>query len=194
MNTKKFIAALVVVCLLCFTGTALAAEPDAEPETDTQTGRAMVVTIEDITAVMEQLEDYDKEIDMLAQLVYAEARGVNSKAEQAAVIWCVLNRFDAGHWGDTIAAVVKGRSQFAYASGLPVRETFRELAQDVMIRWLLEKRGITSVGRVLPSNYYYFSGHGGHNWFRKSYRSGGYWDWSLPDPYRAPAISAASAG
>jgi hypothetical protein len=57
------------------------------------------------------------------------------------------------------------------------------IAQDVMIRWLLEKRGITEVGRVLPSDYLYFAGRGGRNWFRKTYRSDDYWDWSLPDPY-----------
>jgi hypothetical protein len=118
---------------------------------------------------------------------------VDSKAEQAAVMWCVLNRLDAGYWGDSLSRVVRARSQFAYSSGLPVRENFRELAQDVMMRWLLEKRGVEDVGRVLPHDYYYFSGHGGHNWFRKSYRSDNYWDWSLPDPYEVPAETAVPA-
>ncbi len=190
---KKLISGLAVTCILCFTGTALAAGPAEEPETSQETDYTMEISVEDITAVMEQLGEYDTELDMLAQLVYAEARGVVSEAEQAAVIWCVLNRYDAGFWGDSIPRIIKSRSQFAYSSRIPVKDNYRELAQDVLIRWLLEKRGITSVGRVLPSDYYYFAGRNGHNWFRKGYRSNEYWDWSLPDPYEAPALSADSA-
>lgn len=190
---RKLIAGLAVTCVLCFTGTALAAGPAEEPETSQETDYTVEVSVEDITAVMEQLGEYETEMDMLAQLVYAEARGVNSKAEQAAVMWCVLNRYDAGYWGDSIPRIIKSRSQFAYSSGLPVKDGFRDLAQDVIIRWLLEKRGITEVGRVLPSNYCYFAGRNGHNWFRKGYRSDDYWDWSLPDPYEAPAVSLVPA-
>ncbi|MEL7604190.1 MAG: cell wall hydrolase, partial [Bacillota bacterium] len=168
-------------------GTALAANPPDEIAEESAGNRTMEVSVEDITAVTEQLEDYQHEIDMLAQLVYAEARGVNNKAERAAVIWCALNRVDAGYFGSSIEIVVKSRSQFAYSAGLPVTEECRSLAEDVMMRWLLEKRGVEDVCRVLPSDYYYFAGRNGHNWFRKYYRSDDYWDWSLPDPYVEPA-------
>jgi hypothetical protein len=194
MNIKKLIAGLAAVSvLLMFTSTALAAEAVDETETEPLPTRTMAVSVEDITAVMEQLEEYDKELDMLARLVYAEARGVDSKAEQAAVIWCALNRADAGYASGTISSVVRARSQFAYSSRLPVKEVFRSLAEDVVIRWLLEKRGVAYVGRVLPSNYLYFAGRNGHNWFRKTYRSSNYWDWSLPDPYEEPSIAAIPA-
>ncbi len=183
MNIKKLIAGLAVVCMLCYAGTAFAETPDEVPESIDQPVHTMVISVEDITAVMEQLKDYDEEMDMLAKLVWAEARGIDSKMEQAAVVWCVLNRVDAGFSNDTISGVVKARSQFAYSSGLPVKEGLRDLAQDVLIRWLLEKRGIGDVGRVLPKEYLYFAGHDGHNWFRKGYSSRKYWDWSLPDPY-----------
>ena len=36
----------------------------------------------------------EADVDMLARLIYTEARGVRSKTEQAAVVWCVLNRLD----------------------------------------------------------------------------------------------------
>lgn len=183
MNIKKLVAGLAAICTLCIAGTALAAGPAEETETDPQAANMLVVSIEDITAVMEQLADYENDMDMLAQLVWAEARGIDSRAEQAGVIWCVLNRLDSGYWGDTISGVIRSRSQFAYSSGSPVTEDLRDLAQDVMTRWLLEKEGVRDVGRVLPSEYLYFSGRGGHNWFRKGYSSSEYWDWSLPDPY-----------
>jgi hypothetical protein len=183
MNIKKLIAGLAVICMLCYSSTAFAEAPEEAPESEDQTVYTMVVSVQDITDVMEQLKEYDDELDMLAKLVWAEARGINSKAEQAAVIWCVLNRVDAGFSKGTISSVVRAHSQFAYSSGAPVKEGLRDLARDVVIRWLLEKRGIVDVGRVLPCNYLYFAGHDGHNWFRKSYHSRKYWDWSLPDPY-----------
>jgi len=185
MTIRKLIVGLAI-CALCISGTAFAATP-ADETAEESVDRSMYVSVEDIAAVAEQLEEYQPEIDMLAQLVYAEARGVNSKAERAAVIWCALNRVDSGYFGDSIAAVVKSRSQFAYSAGLPVTKQCRELAKDVMTRWLLEKRGVEDVHRVLPSDYYYFAGRYGHNWFRKYYRSDDYWDWSLPDPYAEPA-------
>ncbi len=185
MRFKKLIAGLAAICMLCAPGTAFAAEPDEEPESDDQSAFTMVVSIEDITDVMKQLKEYDDELDMLAKLVYAEARGIRSKAEQAAVIWCVLNRVDAGFSKGTISSVVRARSQFAYSSRKPVKKGLRNLARDVVIRWLLEKQGVEDVGRVLPKDYLFFAGRGGHNWFRKRYRSSKYWDWSLPDPYTA---------
>lgn len=185
MRFKKLIAGLAAICMLCASGTAFAAAPDEEPESDDQSAFTMVVSVEDITDVMEQLKEYDDELDMLAKLVYAEARGIRSKAEQAAVIWCVLNRVDAGFSKGTISSVVRARSQFAYSSKKPVKKGFRNLARDVVIRWLLEKQGVEDVGRVLPKDYLFFAGRGGHNWFRKRYSSSKYWDWSLPDPYAA---------
>ena len=126
----------------------------------------------------------DAEIDMLAQLVWGEARGVKSKAEQAAVVWCVLNRVDDDRWGGTIEEVVTQSAQFCYNKRFPVKAHLRELAEDVVGRWVDEKLGGEDVGRVLPREYCFFAGRDGHNWFRMQYEGDGtYWDWSLPDPY-----------
>ncbi len=190
MDIRKLIAGLAVVCILSFSGSALAVSPEGAGEAEEHT---VVVSVEDITAVMEQLTEYEEDLNVLARLVYAEARGIQSKAEQAAVIWCVLNRVDKGYWGDSISGVVRARSQFAYSSSTPVNDGFLELAKDVVVRWLLEKRGITDVGRVLPANYLYFAGRNGHNWFRKTYNSSSYWDWSLPDPYEEPTAAVEPA-
>lgn len=125
----------------------------------------------------------DDEIDILAQLVWAEARGVDSRMEQAAVVWCALNRVDAGMWGSTITEVVTAKHQFAYRPSAPVTEEMRELVADVVDRWVREQLGSDDVGRVLPEDYLYFAGRNGRNWFRQEYGSRAYWDWSLPDPY-----------
>ena len=123
------------------------------------------------------------EVNALARTVWGEARGVPSKAEQAAVIWCILNRVDAGY-ANSIIGVITAPGQFAgYSSSYPVTDEFEELAKDVLIRWYKEKDGETDVGRTLPQGYYYFNGSGGHNWFRQEFRSSSYWDWSLPNPY-----------
>ena len=120
---------------------------------------------------------------MLAKLVYREARGIKSDSHKAAVIWCVLNRIDNGNYGSSIKEVITAKHQFAWVPKTPVKEEFYNLAEDVIIRWLLEKEGLDNVGRVLPNDYLFFAGRNGKNYFRKSYRSREYWDWSLENPY-----------
>ena len=117
--------------------------------------------------------------------MWAEARGVESRAEQAAVVWCILNRVDAGTWGDTISQVVTYPSQFAWDPASPVEAEFVELAEDVCRRWAAEKAGASDVGRTLPAGYLYFEGDGERNHFRTEWEKdqGRTWDWSLPDPY-----------
>ena len=140
----------------------------------------------------------EADVDMLARLIYTEARGVRSKTEQAAVVWCVLNRLDNPNRPQkTIAEVVCAPYQFDYRPWAPVLPEFEELAEDVLERWEREKNGVEDVGRttagspaspkgasrVLPAEYQYFEGWGGRNWFSAEWRSDEYWDWSLPSPY-----------
>lgn len=177
---KKLIAATMAAATVLIGSVAYAAEP-----VDTAALQLTIpVTVDDITAVADELKDYDREINMLAQLIKSEAEGVKSTAQQAAVAWCVLNRFDAGS-GKTIPAVITASGQFAYDKREKILPKFKELARDVITRWLLEQRGVDVVGRVLPSDYLYFANHGdGVNWFRSEYYSRRqYWDWSWPDPY-----------
>ncbi len=47
------------------------------------------------------------------------------------------------------------------------------------------KDGEADVGRVLPSDYLWFTGDGKRNHFRNAYRGGQIWDWSLPTPYES---------
>ena len=125
-----------------------------------------------------------EDVELIAKTVWQEARGIPSKAEQAAVVWCILNRVDDDRWGDTIAEVVTAPHQFAYDAGAPVTDELRQLAEDVLERWRREKKGETDVGRVLPAEYVFFDGDGSHNHFRREYEhTGEYWGFEGENPY-----------
>lgn len=141
------------------------------------------VTKEQKEKIENEILNFQLEIEMLAKLIYREARGIKSDADKAAVVWCVLNRVDNGNYGDSIKEVITAKHQFAWVPDTPVKEEFYNLAEDVIIRWLLEKEGFEEVGRVLPNDYLFFASHKGKNRFRKNYRSREYWGWSLDTPY-----------
>ena len=128
-----------------------------------------------------QPELNEAEVEMLAKLVWGEARGC-SVTEQAAVIWTVLNRVDSEDpiFPDTIEGVVTQPNQFhGYDPDFPVEPEHEELARDVLKRWLTGGEG-----RVLPKEHLFFHGDGIHNHFRKEFQHNGqYWDWSLDSPY-----------
>ena len=126
----------------------------------------------------------EADVEMLARLIYTEARGVKSKTEQAAVVWVVLNRLDnPNRLQKTIAEVVTAPHQFDWRPWVPVTDEFKALAADVLERWQAEKDGQADVGRVLPPEYQYFEGWGGRNWFSAEWKSGEYWGWGLDSPY-----------
>lgn len=126
----------------------------------------------------------EEEVIVLAQMLYGECRGVKSVTEQAACVWCVLNRCDA--YGKSVIEVVTAPKQFqGYNPNHPVWDNLVALSEDVLSRWYREKDGEESVGRVLPADYLYFTGDGQRNHFRNEYRGGEVWDWDLPSPYES---------
>lgn len=131
------------------------------------------------------IDQYTDVARYLAKTIYGEARGC-STTQQAAVIWCILNRVDTdGKYSPSeVIQVVTAKSQFhGYDPDHPVLDEHYNLAIDVLTRWLKEKAGETNVGRVLPKNYRYFGGDGVKNTFRDSWKGGNRWNWSLPSPY-----------
>lgn len=124
--------------------------------------------------------------EMLAKLAWGEARGC-TKTEQAAVMWCVLNRVDSDNpdFRDTIATVITQPNQFHYKGTFPLEEDLLELAYDVLTRWSIENETGEIDGRVLPREYCWFRGDGKRNWFRDAYKfeDANIWDWSLESPY-----------
>ncbi len=134
----------------------------------------------------------ERDVVMIAQLMWGEGRGLESQTEQAAIAWCPLNRVDSTGYGmgHSIRYVVTFPDQFhGYRPWYPTVDDFgrdlKQLAEDVLIRWMKEHDGQADVGRVLPKEYIYFSGDGKHNYFRTEYRGGTRWDWSLPSPYES---------
>ena len=191
----KLIALFVVAAV--FTGSwmmrqedAPAEEPLATPvvvvETEKPQETPVVIETPEPTEVPEPPRDWAVEAEHIAKAVYGEAQAC-SKTEQAAVIWCILNRVDSeiSYFPDNIVGVVTQYKQFhGYHPNNPVTDELFELALDVIDRWEREKNGEEDVGRVLPSEWLYF--HGDlmkHNYFHKEYLGKEDWDWSLPSPY-----------
>lgn len=172
-----------------------AAATEAEPESphpspdlffDSETDKFSEAT-EDETVETEAptWEPDTEEVVMLAKLVWGEAGGIPSTTEQAAVVWCVLNRVDSPKYPDTVAEVVTQRYQFVgYKESNPATEEFMEIARDVLVRWHSEKSGTSDVGRVLPKDYLYFTGDGVRNYFTAEWSSSAAaYGWTLPSPY-----------
>lgn len=132
----------------------------------------------------EQAERDRQTVEALAQTVWGEARGC-STTEQAAVVWCILNRVDSSQFPDDPLMVVQQERQFdGYHPSYPVEPELVVLVEDVMARWEMEDKLVGEVGRVLPKEYLFFEGDGSHNHFRQEYiKTGETWDWSLPSPY-----------
>lgn len=132
----------------------------------------------------DELPCTEAELEMLAKMLYGEARGC-TKTEQAACVWVVLNRVEDSRWADTIAEVVTQPNQFiGYRENNPVQPDLLALAQDVVLRWAAEQSGETYVGRVIPENYYFWYGDGVRNYFRREFEDyNTTWGWTMSSPY-----------
>lgn len=124
----------------------------------------------------------ESDIIMCAKVLYGECENVKDKANQAAVIWTILNRVDSGF--GSIEEVITSPNQFAYNKHFPVKDNLYELSVDVLERWTREQNGEADVGRVLPFEFKWYSGNGVINKFRDAcYYPFEYWDFSMPNPY-----------
>lgn len=151
---------------------------DISPKPETTTETETTTTTEPTEPAFTSYE-----VELIGRTIWGEAGGVKSKAERAAVAWCILNRVDA--WDKSIYEVVTAPSQFhGYRAAGDCPQEHLDLAADVLTRWEAEKAGETEVGRTLPAEYLYFWGDGLRNHFRTEWRSSQYWDWSLTDPYK----------
>jgi hypothetical protein len=131
--------------------------------------------------------DDEADAELLAKMMWGEARGVESDTEKAACAWAALNRVDSPGYPDTVGGVVKAKGQFlGYSESNPADSGLLALALDVLARWRAEKeRPGEPSGRVLPAGYLWFAGDGERNWFRDRYKGGERWDWALPSPYES---------
>lgn len=159
-------------------------EPEPEPEPE---------VVEEI--IKEPVKFYtDDDAIVIAKMLWGECRGIKDQtlsdgsvisgtAQKAAVVWSVLNRYDA-EYEDSIIGVVTAPGQYhGYKESYPVDEELLDITYDVLDRWNREKNGETEVGRVLPSDYMWFHGDGKYNHFRNAFKTENRWNWSLGDPY-----------
>ena len=177
-----------VVVLSFFAMAATSRRPEAAalplPEFTISTDAALITSPPSAAETPAPYVPDEAEVEMLARVLWGEARGVPSDMEKAAVVWCVLNRVDAERWPDTVAGVVTEPSQFAgYSPDYPATEELKTIAADVLTRWERERREGGDVGRVLPAEYFFFTGDGERNYFRTEFTGGTFWDWTLPNPY-----------
>ncbi|MBR6811523.1 cell wall hydrolase [Candidatus Saccharibacteria bacterium] len=100
----------------------------------------------------------EEEIIMLAKTV-AQEGGDCSYAQQACVIWTVLNRVDSSKWPNTIAENLTKPAQFAYYPNKVYREEHYQVAYDQVYNWLFGGE------RYLSSGYDMFYGDGWRNHF-----------------------------
>ena len=140
-----------------------------------------VTEVVETTAVYEPWTVQEEDAIMLARLAWCEARGCTT-TEQAAVMWCVLNRVDDPRFPSTIRDVILQENQFYYLDDAPATEELLSLARDVLARWGMEDL-LVDAGRVLPEGYCWFRGDGVRNYFRDAYQGGNTWDWSWGSPY-----------
>ena len=184
--TTAILAAVISLTFVWSVTSLQAAPPDRLPdELLGTTNETDEETPQPVTFEAEEPETYTpdpKEVELIGRTIWGEAGGVKSKAERAAVAWCILNRADARQ--QSIEEVVTAPKQFhGYRTWGECPEEHLELAADVLTRWHNEKNGAEDVGRTLPSEYLYFYGYGKRNHFSKEWRSGETWDWSLNNPY-----------
>ena len=112
-----------------------------------------------------------EEIDMLAQMVWGEARGT-TRYEQKLVVWVVLQRLksDCGRWPYTIAEVVTQNRQFhGFNPSFPIDDEIRGMVEEVLEYWASggEPKILYPYATSIP--YFFFWGDGQNNWFRQDW-------------------------
>ena len=178
---RAVLAALCGLWLLALAAYALSPAPEkAAPEVQVQVLRtARSQTGPEPSPEAAETPVPDHEIETVARILWAEARGVPSDTEVACVAWTIVNRVDAGY-GTDVVSVATAPGQYAYDPDAPLDDRLLYLAGDVLRRWYNGGEG-----RVLPDGYMWFQGDGVHNYFRNAYTGGEVWDYSAASPYES---------
>lgn len=190
MLFKDLFGPIMSLCLsaaLCTTPTVECEKEPSPVPTEVPSTEVEVIVYEEIPDDFSIQEDPHidinyEEAEMLARLAWGEARGIESYAEKAAIMWIPLNRMSDERWPDDLYTVLNQKGQFYYSDSFPVLDDLYCVACHVLEQYELEKLGYEA-DRVIPNDYFYYTGDGEHNHFRKEYYSTSYWDWSYEDVY-----------
>lgn len=172
----KLTIAFFVSFWLCLFLLAISARCDEEPH-DISEDRAITmpeyeepIVVQPVT-IEENLPN-EAEIDMLAKLVWGEARGLTAD-EQALVVFCVFNRIDDERFPSTITEVItqnKPCVQFeGYSSSYPIEEDIRDICVECYNVW------VNNLENPLPSRFVFFHAENGHNVFTTKWNGGEKW-------------------
>lgn len=127
----------------------------------------------------------EEEINLLAKLIWSESRGIKSDMHKAAIVWSVTNRITTLYRGCIKDLLYSGAYRKSYKK-LPIVDEFKDIAEDVLNRYIQELNGVEDVGRILPKEYIFWYGDGEYNYFRNKYKAPyTVWDWSLDNPYES---------
>ena len=112
----------------------------------------------------------ERELEMLAQTVWGEARGCTPD-EQRLVVWTVFQRVDADRWGNSIEAVITAPWQFVgFYENHPIYPEKLELVREEAMRWWNGEQPPLLYPFATSLPYFYFDGDGRNNWFREVWR------------------------
>lgn len=116
--------------------------------------------------IAEQIEEGEKEL--LACLVWAEARGEDQMGKQL-VVDVVLNRVDSPSFPSTITEVIYQRNQFSPVTDGNLRKAFSNVTQECYEAVATELESRTD------SEILYFTAGGYGRYGTPAYRSGNHW-------------------
>ena len=156
----------VLTAILCFVAVKVGHGNTSNPTKDTTTtvaeteieasSSAGLHIVHAVTVTSPSMPFSEEEVRIMAKVLHGEANCVESDAERAMVIWCILNRYDVKLYGDETIKDICRPGQFAYDADAPVTERNYDLVVDVIGRWAREKAGEKNVGRTLPAECLYF--------------------------------------
>jgi hypothetical protein len=176
MRKPMSVLSVVILSLLllasCAESKTEKTEPTPEPTTATLQAQPLHYdkAITQATQEPPAPERYtDREIEMLARLVFGEA-SVCSPDEQRLIVWTVFQRVDDDTHPDTIEEVITQPSQFkGYDAEHPIDEDIKALCITEITAWLDGAEPPTLAPYAISAPYYFFEGDGSHNWFREAF-------------------------
>ncbi len=121
---------------------------ELEADIQAEAGAPEFMHAEGIVSLPEKYTDEEK--DMIAYVVYAEARGEDFEGK-VAVAQVILNRYESGKFGKSIKSVVYSRHQFA------VSRRYDDVCMDA-VEYAMDNS-------PYPKNMYYFQKSKRKNWY-----------------------------
>ena len=159
MKSMIRILSCIVIFQLCWI-IYICMNPRTEIIVQTKTETVEIEKIVEVEVPVEVEPTYihnitSEEREMLARLVYLEARGESLDCQKA-IISVVINRWQHGYWGDTLKEVVYAENQFTPAP--VIKNTTPKEEQYEAVDYVLK------YGCTLPKYVVYFRADYDHQW------------------------------